>query len=263
VQVHRDLAYGPHQERNTLDVYVPKTDKPLPLLVWIHGGGWQAGSKDGRNPAVMLLKRGYVVASINYRLSSHDTYPAQIHDCKAAIRYLRANAKKFQIDPDHIGVWGASAGGHLVALLGTTGDVKELEGSVGDHPGVSSRVQAVCNWFGPTDLTKINPNTASGAVPKLLGGSIAEKGDVAKLASPVTFATKDDAPTLTIHGTQDPLVPLAHAEYLDEALKKAGVPSTVIVLEGSGHGGPAFLTPEMFDKTDAFFRKHLGGPTKE
>ena len=122
----KNLAYGEH-ERQKLDVFVPKGDGPFPLVVWVHGGAWEAGSKDG-NPAAVLMDRGFAVASINYRYSKQAVFPAQINDCKAAIRWLRANAKKYKIDADHIGVMGASAGGHLVALLGTSGGVKELEG---------------------------------------------------------------------------------------------------------------------------------------
>ncbi len=128
-KVEKNLAYGDH-ERNKLDIYLPaKGNKPLPIVVWIHGGGWEAGSKENP-PAMGLLNQGYAVASINYRYSKHAPFPAQIEDCKAAIRYLRGNAAKYNIDKDHIGCMGASAGGHLVALLGTTADVAELEGKV-------------------------------------------------------------------------------------------------------------------------------------
>ncbi len=154
VKVLRDLQYveGGH-ERNRLDLYLPeKAEGRLPLVVWIHGGAWWAGSKDGC-PAVPLTAKGYAVASINYRLSQHAVFPAQIEDCKAAIRWLRANAAKYHLDADHIGVWGASAGGHLVAMLGTTGNVKELEGK-GGNLDQSSRVQCVVDWFGPSDLAR-------------------------------------------------------------------------------------------------------------
>src|SRR5260370_39954354 len=148
----RDLEYvkGGH-ERQKLDLYLPeKSDDPLPLIIWIHGGAWMAGSKENP-PGIELLKRGYALASINYRLSQHAKFPAQLEDCKAAIRWLRANATTYHLDPDRIGVWGASAGGHLVALLRTTGDVKELEGEEG-NPQQSSGGQSVVDWFGPTDI---------------------------------------------------------------------------------------------------------------
>ncbi len=150
----KDLEYGPHGVGNRLDLYLPpKADAPTPLVIWIHGGGWEAGNKDNP-PGLGLLKKGYALASINYRLSQEAKFPAQIEDCKAAIRFLRANAKKYNLDPDHFGVWGASAGGHLVALLGTTGGVKELEGD-GPNKEESSAVQAVVDWFGPTDMLQM------------------------------------------------------------------------------------------------------------
>src|SRR5437868_4772034 len=153
-KAHRDLEYVANgHERNKLDLFVPESaDGPLPLIIWVHGGGWQAGSKDGCPPLRGgHTQRGYAVASINYRLSGHAPFPAQIEDCKAAIRWLRAHAKEYNLDPKRFGVWGSSAGGHLVALLGTSGDVKEFD--VGANLDQSSRVQAVCDYFGPTDFT--------------------------------------------------------------------------------------------------------------
>ena len=151
--IAKDLVYAKVDGRELkLDVYWDETaEGTMPLIVCVHGGGWTEGSKDWC-PALRMVKSGYVAASINYRLSQHAPFPAQIHDCKAAIRWLRAHAKDYHIDPKRIGVWGGSAGGHLVALLGTTGGNKELEGSVGGNMEQSSRVQAVCDFFGPTDL---------------------------------------------------------------------------------------------------------------
>ena len=268
-RVERNLAYGARGERNTLDLYRPAegTPGPLPLIIWIHGGGWQAGSKDNP-PALPFLQRGFAVAGINYRLSRQAVYPAQIEDCKAAVRFLRANADKYGLDPDRFGAWGASAGGHLVALLATTGDVKELEGD-GAHTDVSSRVRCVCDFFGPTDRLKVAEQTAAagskvdhdapdGPVAKLLGGLIAEKKELAAKANPITFLTKDDAPLLIVHGDKDPLVPLAQSRMLAEACRKAGVDCELLVLEGAGHGGPAFQKPETLAKIVAFFEKHLG-----
>ena len=176
----QDLEYveGGH-ERNRLDLYLPeKAEDRLPLIVWIHGGAWYAGSKEGC-PAVPFAAKGYAVASINYRLSQHAIFPAQIEDCKAAIRWLRANAAKYNLDPDHIGVWGASAGGHLVALLGTTAGVKELEGQ-GGNLDQSSRVQCVVDWFGPTDLTTMGDegDKPGSPVALLIGGPVpGEQGE--------------------------------------------------------------------------------------
>jgi hypothetical protein len=151
---HRDLTYVENgHERHKLDLFVPeKADAPLPLIIWVHGGGWQNGSKDGGPPLRNgYTERGYAVASINYRLSGHATFPAQIEDCKAAIRWLRAHAAEYRLDARRFGVWGSSAGGHLVALLGTSGEVKEFD--VGAHLDQSSRVQAVCDYYGPMDFT--------------------------------------------------------------------------------------------------------------
>jgi len=140
-------------ERQKLDLYLPKAEKKLPLIIWIHGGAWLAGSKTDGVP-LNYLAEGYAVASINYRLSQHAIFPAQIEDCKAAVRYLRANAQKYNLDPNCFGAWGPSAGGHLVALLGTAGDVNEFD--TGKNLAVSSRVQAVVDYFGPTDLLQMD-----------------------------------------------------------------------------------------------------------
>ena len=264
---HRDLRYGPHKERNKLDLFVPKSEKPLPLIIWIHGGAWLGGSKDGGNPAMQFLRQGYAVAAINYRLSQHAIFPAQIEDCKAAVRFLRANANKYNLNPDAFGVWGASAGGHLVALLGSSGDVKELEGKVGDHTDVSSRVHCVVDFFGPTDLTKMaeqalptskfDHNGPNSPESKLIGGPIQENKDKAAKANPITFVTKDDPPFLILHGDQDPLVPLGQSEILLKALKKEGVSAELVVVKGGGHGGKGFATPENTEKIAKFFEKHL------
>ncbi len=262
--VERDLAYGPH-ERNTLDVYVPKGDGLFPLVIWVHGGAWRGGSKDGGGPAVRLLDRGYAVAAINYRLSQHARFPAEIEDCKAAVRWLRANAAKYHFDPDRFGAWGASAGGHLVALLGTAGDVKELEGN-GGHQSVSSRVQAVCDWFGPSDFSKVVEQAIPGTridrtrddCPEalLIGGRIADHPDRVKRANPITYVTKDDPPFLIVHGDKDDVVPVGQSRILHEALKAAGVDSTLVVVPGAGHG-TGIGTPETLRQVEAFFDKHL------
>jgi acetyl esterase/lipase len=257
--LHRDLEYvaGGHA-RNKLDLYLPtKADCPLPIIVWIHGGGWSGGSKEGC-PAIRFVGKGYAVASINYRFSQHALFPAQIEDCKAAIRWLRANATKYNLDAGHIGVWGASAGGHLVALLGTSGGVKELEGN-GGNLDQSSRVQCVVDWFGPTDFTKTggaqdNPNSPWA---RLVGGPVRDRQELAKKANPITYIDKDSAPFLIMHGEDDKGVPMNQSELLDETLHKAGVESTLVRIPGNGHGGPGFTTPESWKKIEDFFDKHL------
>jgi len=258
-QVHRDLEYvaGGHA-RNKLDLYLPaKADHPLPVIVWIHGGGWENGSKDS-SPAFPLVAQGYAVASINYRLSQHAIFPAQIEDCKAAIRWLRANAKQYNLDANHIGVWGASAGGHLVALLGTSGSVKELDGS-GGNMDQSSRVQCVVDFYGPTDFSKMGgshdrPNSPEA---KLVGGPVRDRQELAAKASPITYVSKDAPPFLIMHGEDDKLVPINQSELLDEALRKAGVESMLVRIPGNGHGGPGFSTPENRKRIVDFFDKHL------
>jgi acetyl esterase/lipase len=249
-----------------LDLYLPDSASgPVPVIVWVHGGGWEAGDRHDRT-ALPILAHGYALASIDYRLSQVAKYPAQIEDCKAAIRWVRAHAKANGLDPNHIGVWGASAGGHLVALLGTTGDVKELEGSEGNLD-VSSRVQAVCDWFGPTDFTVINQQAKKGPVPQviqhddpnspeahLLGGAIQENKAKARAADPITYVTKDDPPFLIMHGDHDALVPLAQSEILRDALQKAGVPVKLEVIKGAGHG---FGGPKIMEQVAAFFDEYL------
>jgi acetyl esterase/lipase len=257
VKAVRDLEYVPSgHERQKLDLYLPeKADGPLPVVVWIHGGAWRAGSKAGC-PGVYLVPKGYAVASINYRLSQHAVFPAQIEDCKAAIRWLRANAKKYNLDPNHVGVWGASAGGHLVALLGTTGGMKEVEGKDGNLDQ-SSKVQCVVDWFGPTDFRNIRGEVPESPVQQLLGGPPSKEKDKAALASPLAHVNKDCPPFLIMHGDKDPTVRIAASEALEEALKKAGVPVTLVKLEGAGHGGPEFRTPESQKRIEEFFNRYL------
>jgi len=269
VKTMRNLEYAKVGSKSLLlDLYVPeKADAPLPLIVWIHGGAWLAGDKAG-GPAMGQVNRGYAVASINYRLSQEAIFPAQIHDCKAAIRWLRAHAKENNIDPKRIGVWGSSAGGHLVALMGTSGDVKELEGDEGNLDQ-SSRVQAVCDWFGPTDFlqmaahmlpgAKMPHDTADSPESKLVGGPIQENKDKVAKANPITYVSKDDPPFLIMHGDKDPLVPHHQSEILAEALKKAGVEVTFKTVEGAGHG---FGGPEVMKRVEEFFDKHLKAPAK-
>jgi acetyl esterase/lipase len=250
VKVERDLAYGPH-ERNKLDIYLPPGDGPKPLLIWVHGGAWMAGSKNDGNPALRFLDKGYAVAAINYRFSNQAKFPAQIEDCKAAVRWLRANAKKYQFEPDHFGAIGASAGGHLVALLGTAGGAKELDGP-SDKPNIPSRVQAVSDIFGPTDFSKEAeqslPNSAFDRTKpdcpeaKLIGGPLAENPDKVKRANPITYIDKNCPPFLIIHGDKDNVVPVGQSRMLDDALKAAGIESTLIVVSGAGHG-PGIDTP--------------------
>ena len=261
--MHRDIAYVPQgHERQKLDLYLPAqpSAEPLPVIIWVHGGAWLAGSKAGC-PARRFVAEGYAVASINYRLSQHAIFPAQIQDCKAAVRWLRAHAGTYNLDPKRFGVWGASAGGHLVALLGTAGDVNDFD--VGEHLDVSSRVQAVCDFFGPTDFTKMSsfPSTMDHDAPdspeaRLIGGAVQANRDKARRADPITYVTKDDPPFLIVHGDKDPLVPHNQSELLLAALEKAEVEARLYTVRGGGHGG--FKDPKVNPLVAEFFAKHLG-----
>ncbi|MDO8586405.1 MAG: alpha/beta hydrolase [Armatimonadota bacterium] len=242
-----DVRYGKAGEKALLmDLALPKaTGKPSPAVVWIHGGGWRQGSK-APNVAAWLAGHGYAAASIEYRFSKEAVFPAQIHDCKAAIRFLRAHSKDYNIDPKRIGVWGASAGGHLAALLGTSGGVKALEGDCGS-PGLSSRVQAVCDFFGPADLTVLEG--ISGIVPNpvsdLLGGPVREKPALAKLASPVTHVTRGDPPVFIVHGELDTLVPIRQSERFRDVLTKSGVDVKLLRVKNAGHGFNSSSEPSL------------------
>jgi acetyl esterase/lipase len=223
------------------------------------------GGKDAGVPALPLVTRGYAVASINHRFSQHAAFPAQIEDCKAAVRWLRANAKAHNLDPDRIGVWGASSGGHLVALLGTSGGVKELEGS-GENSDQSSRVQAVVDFFGPTDFLQMDAHAVPGAFlkhdpadspeSKLIGGAIQENTEKAGRANPVRYVTKESPPFLIVHGENDPLVPIHQSQLLYDALKQAKVDVTFYRIAGAGHGSPEFNTAMMQAAVHAFFDRH-------
>lgn len=265
--VLRDIEYVPNgHERQRLDLYLPRqadsddqVSRSRPLIVWVHGGAWRAGSKN-RCPAIRFVGEGYAVASINYRLSQHAIFPAQIQDCKAAIRWLRAHAAEYGFDPGRFGVWGSSAGGHLVALLGTAGGVEEFD--VGPNAGVSSRVQAVCDFFGPTDFTKMssfwtkmNHDAPDSPESRLIGGPVQENKDKAQKANPILYVTREDPPFLIVHGDEDPLVPHNQSEILYDALKKMGIDVTLYTVRGGGHGG--FNDPKVNPLIAEYFRKHL------
>jgi acetyl esterase/lipase len=264
-----DLPYADNDNpRQQLDLYLPKrrtSDKPLPVIVFIHGGGWKAGDRKSgmRNVAPYVASGDYAGVSVGYRLTNEAQWPAQIHDCKAAIRWIRGHAKEFNLDADHIGVWGSSAGGHLVSIVGTSGDVPALEGRLGSYTTLSSRVQAVVNYYGPENFITMvtQPSTVDRTVPGypeavLIGGRVQDMTDAAKNASPVTYISKDDPPFLTAHGTKDPLVPFAQAKELEEKLQAVGVPSTLITMKDGGHG---FGSTALDDVVRRFFDKTLRG----
>jgi acetyl esterase/lipase len=259
---HRDLAYVTNgHERQKLDLFLPKDGTNLPLIINIHGGAFKMGSKEQGVPTEYLAQ-GYAVASLNYRLSQHAKFPAQIEDCKAAVRWLRAHADEYRLDPNHFAAWGASAGGHLAAMLGTTGDTKEFD--VGANLDRSSRVQVVVDYFGPTDFLQMDahrlPNgqahdPANSPESELIGGGIQDNKAKTAKANPITYVTTGDPPFLICHGDQDPLVPHHQSELLESALKKAGVPVTFYTVKGAGHG--RFNDPKVPEMTREFLAKYL------
>jgi len=263
VKVIREIDYMGHGlAHQRLDLYLPeKTSGLLPLVVWIHGGGWDSNSKDNCRPALPLPTRGYALASVNYRLTDSGPFPIQIADCRAAVRWLRAHAGRYQINPERIGAWGPSAGGHLVALLGTAADEKKWD-TLGGDTGISTRLQAVCDYYGPTDfLAAIKAGITDSSDAKLLGGPPGERLDVAKQASPVNYVSRDDPPFLIVQGDQDRIVPLEQSRLLHDKLKQAGVEATLVVVRNGKHGnwGPDVQpTPDQIRETViSFFDKHL------
>lgn len=257
--VHRDIVFGEVDGRKlALDLYLPAKQRP-PLIVWVHGGAWAAGSKSDM-PLGHLVPDGFAVASVDYRLSGVAPFPAQAQDIKAAIRFLRAKASELGINADRIAISGASAGGHLAQLVGVTNGNRELEGSVG-VAGVSSDVQAIVSFFGMSDFTTIlqqsTPHGLSVRVPALqalLGGQPSEKPDLARLASPVFQVNAKSPPLLLIHGDEDPQAPFEQSREMEAAYKKAGARVQFEVIRGGGHGGEKFFD----DKRIALVKEFLG-----
>ncbi len=274
VELRLDQPYaGNTNPKQMVDLYLPKKrngDKPLPVVAFIHGGGWVNGDRIGYGSAGIQIARtgDYAVVGVGYRLTNEARWPEQIYDCKAAIRWIRGHAKEFNLDPDHIGVTGSSAGGHLSSLIGTSGDVKELEGSIGSFTNMSSRVQCVANLCGPEDFTKAlmfdkegNPIVDDPAVIGLLGGTYEEKHAEAVAASPVTYVSKDDPPFITFHGDADQRVAFANAGEIHAALQKAGVSSLLVPITGGGHGSVGHS--EVAKRSKVFFDLHLRGVQAE
>lgn len=245
-----------------LDLYLPVDSSDAPLVVWIHGGGWQKGSKDGCE-IKWLADRGFAVASISYRLTDKAQFPAQIHDCKAAVRWLRAHGEEYGINCDKVAVAGSSAGGHLAALMGTSGDVRTLEGAVGGNTDQSSRVDAVVDYYGATDFvlrSKTQPHRANeegSVVYKLLGGGADKKVELARLASAAFHVSSDDPPFLVMHGDEDKTVLLDQSERIRDVYQKSNLPLKLHVIEGAGHGGKQFYTGEQRELVAEFLTEHL------
>ncbi len=242
-----------------LDLYMPDQKSEPYLVVWVHGGAWHSGTKE--NPPMDLLKKGYALASIDYRTTRMEKFPAQIHDIKAAVRFLRANADKYKFHSDKIFLWGSSAGGHLVALAGVTNDINNLEGKVGDHLEVSSAVQGIIDFYGPTDLSTIMAqSTPHGievrgpALELMFGKSLDKCVEELKVASPVNYISTDDPPLFICHGDQDIQVPINQSIELLGRYQVAHLPVEIEYVYGAGHGGKQFNDPTLINKVNDFLK---------
>lgn len=259
--LEENVIYATQHERQKMDLIYPKQHKDkMPVIIWIHGGGWSDEILDKRyRPEIQLgdlAKMGFFIASIEYRLCQHAAFPAQIQDCKCAVRFLRAHAEKYQIDPNKIGVWGESAGGHLASLLGATGDVAEFEGD-GGYSEYSSQVQAVCPWYAPNDMLRESAKDQSpdSIFYRLFGGSAEEKHDLIWSASPMKYVKKKLPPYLIMHGTVDKLVPYSQSKDFYDALVANENDAEMITVKDQGHG--FFDGQEYYDAIYAFFKEKL------
>jgi acetyl esterase/lipase len=262
--VIRDIEYGRVGDLALLlDLHMPQKVTDSNVVVWVHGGAWRSGSKQSM-PLGRLVDAGYTVASVDYRLSPVAPFPAQVHDIKAAIRFLRAISSRYRYRSDRIAIAGDSAGGHLAALVGTTNGHEELEGTIGDHLDQSSKVQAIVDYFGPTNLmTIVEQSTPHGigvrvpALQLLLRGQPEDKPELAKLASPVEHVDASDPPLLLIHGDQDPQVPINQAHELQGKYKKLGLPVQFEVVHGAAHGGERFYDDAISLILQSFLEENL------
>jgi acetyl esterase/lipase len=242
-----------------LDLGRPAEGKgPFPCVVLFHGGGWRAGNKKDLRPWVTFLaQEGYAAASVGYRLVPAATFPAQIEDAKTAVRFLRANADRYGIDKDRFAAMGWSAGGHLACLLGLTDPKCGLEGK--ECPDQSSRVQAVIDYFGPTDLTAFAKNDLAqkGMLGPFIGAKYSEDPKAHERASPVKYVTKDAPPFLIFHGTTDFIVPIEQSRSLAAKLKGAGVSVKLVEVPGEGHGWEGKASAETQRETMKFLAERL------
>lgn len=269
-----DISYASQSKAQMLDIYLPNNGSgPFPAIISIHGGGFAFGDRRGADLAAALnaLERGYAVVSIDYRLSGEAVFPKQIQDVKAAIRFIRAHATQYSINPEKLAAWGSSAGGNLAALAGVTAGVKELEDLVQGNPEQSSRVQAVVDWFGPVDFLAMDDqfkqsgingekhNTPDSFESRLLGRSITEAPDLVKAANPETYVSTESPPFFIQHGTADQNIPIQQSEGLAAKLIAAigEEKVTFTKLEGAKHGGAAFSAPENIRLVLDFLDKHM------
>lgn len=264
-QVVRDIEYARVGEKSLkLDLYVPQGKARPALIVWVHGGAWRSGSRSNM-PLGKLVEDGYAVASVDYRLSTEAKFPAQVHDLKAAIRFLRAHANELAIRVQNVVIAGDSAGAHLAALVGMSNGHAELEGEVGDDRSQKSDVQGIVSFYGAANLTTIlkqsTPHGLSVRVPALnllLGGQPEDLPELARLASPVFHVDQNDPPLLLLHGDQDPQMPINQSHELCGAYKKAGAVVQFEVVHGAAHGGSAFYDAERLAIVKDFLRRQCG-----
>jgi acetyl esterase/lipase len=248
-----------------MDVFIPKhrNGTPTPAVLWIHGGGWERGDKSGNFGAQFLADAGFVTASLSYRLSGDSPFPAAVEDCKCAIRFLRASAPKYGIDPDRIGAAGSSAGGHLAELLATADQSAGLEGD-GGWQSVSSKVQAAASYYGVSDLTVPFPQDTVRVIVKFFRGTEEEKPELYRKASPILYVSKDDPPLLLVHGEKDDGVPFDQSVRMAETYRRVGLPVEFIAVKNAGHDfqhiGDAPISPSVeviHQKTVDFFKRYV------
>lgn len=275
---HGGLVYAPLSKAQALDLYLPKGEGPFPLLINIHGGGFMLGGKEMLDAAVAraFLDAGFAVASVDYRLSGEAKFPAAVQDVKAAVRFLRANAGKYRLDGGRFLAFGQSAGGNLASMLGSSDGEAMFEDAALGNAGVSSRVQAVIDWFGPTDFGRMDEQAREQGClesaqrhgefhspeSRYLGAPLAEVPEKVRQANPATYATKDDPPFLLQKGERDCMVPVGQSRLLHDALKAAGVAAELEIIEGAGHGDMGssvarFLSEENVARLVAFAKAAL------
>ena len=246
-----------------LDLHIPSGRLRPPLIVWVHGGAWRSGSKQDM-PLAKLVEEGYAVASVDYRLSTQAIFPAQIHDLKAAVRFLRGHGAEWKLPVKKILIAGDSAGGHLAALVGVSNGHAELEGDLGNDRRQSSAVQGIISFYGGANLTSIlKQSTPHGlrvrgpALELLLGGQPEAVPALARLASPVFHVDKNDPPLLLLHGDQDPQMPANQALELCGAYEKVKAPVRLEIVHGAAHGGAVFHDAERMAVVTKFLRRHF------
>ena len=268
-QTSKDIPYASLSEAQKLDMYIPADSGVYPAVLWVHGGGWDRWDKalQSTDPQMILLSHGYALVSVNYRLSGEAKFPAQIQDLKAALRWVRAHAHEYRIDPGRVAVWGSSAGAHLAALLGTSDGIAELQDSSLGNPAFSTKVSAVIDWFGPIDFSTMDEDLARNGFPRtpekghnspnssesrLLGAAITERPDLVRKANPVTYITADASPFLIEHGLLDKSVPHQQSQMLYDRLAKfIGEEKLEIHFFNTGHGAVSpedpFNSPENLE----------------